>query len=190
VVHIVVGGTVVFVVGVVGGTVVFVVGVVGGTVVFVVGVVGGTVVFVVGVVGGTVVFVVVTGLPCSVTTVLPDVLTLPFTVASENVNRLALTDVFADTFATRLNLAAHFTLASNPLTFGLDDQAHVFAFLTVARSVTDPPDALRPDLLAVTVTSFGPLTAVFAKATNGTAESEPKATAATTTAMRALTSTL
>jgi hypothetical protein len=125
--------------------------VVGGTSVVVV-VVGGTVVAVV-VAGGAVV-VVVTDLPSSPTMMLVDAFTLPLTVSSENLNRFARAVVFLGNFATRCNLAAHFTDASNPLTFGLEVHAQVFAFLTVARIVTDPPAALSEDSLAVTVTGL------------------------------------
>ena len=143
------------------------------------------VVLVVPVDGGSVVVIVVgavavnlTGFPFSLTTTLADALTLPLAVLSENVNRFVLFVVFAGSFATRLNFAAHFALASNPLTFGLTDHVHVFALLTVARIVTDPPDAVRVDLLALTVTVFGAFAAAVAEPTNGIAESEPRSTAA------------
>jgi hypothetical protein len=136
------------------------------------------VVVVVVVVGGNGAGVDLAAFPFSLTTAEPDALILPLTVSSENVNRFALFVVFAGNFATRLNFAAHFTLASNPLTFGLTDHAHVFADLTVARIVTDPPDAMRVDLLALTVTVFGAFAAAAAEPTNGIAESAPRSTAA------------
>jgi len=98
---------------------------------------------------------------------------LPLTASRENVNRFALRDVFAASFATRLNVAAHVTDSSNPLTFGEEDHTHVFADLTVARIVTDPPDALDDDLLAVTVTT---LDAAAARPPNGI-KNAPRTTA-------------
>jgi hypothetical protein len=56
--------------------------------------------------------------------------------------------------------------------------------------VTEPPDAVRVDLLALTVTVFGAFAAAVAEPTNGTTESEPRSTAAAmTTTTRAFTST-
>jgi hypothetical protein len=55
-----------------------------------------------------------------------------------------LVDVFALSLTDRATLPVlHFTVASNPATFGLDDHAQVFAFLTVAANLTVPPLAPR-----------------------------------------------
>ena len=119
------------------------------------------------------------GFPFSLTTAEPDALTLPLTVSSENVNRFALFVVFAGSVVTRLILAAHFTVPSNPATFGLDVHAQVFALFTAALIVTDPPDAVRLDLLALTVTLFELVAADTAEPTTEITESEPRTTAAT-----------
>jgi hypothetical protein len=56
---------------------------------------------------------------------------------------LALVDVFALNMAERATVPVlHCTVAVNPAIFGLDDHAQVFAFLTAAVKVTEPPDAL------------------------------------------------
>jgi hypothetical protein len=55
----------------------------------------------------------------------------------------AVVDVFAVNLADRATVPVlHFTVFANPAIFGLDDQPHVFAFLTVAVKVTEPPEAL------------------------------------------------
>src|SRR5664280_1418259 len=90
----------------------------------------------------------------SLTTIEADALILPFTVSSENVNRFARLVLFADSFATRLNLAAHVTDPSKPLTFGLEVHAQRFALLTVAWIVTPPPKAPTLDVFARTVTGL------------------------------------
>jgi len=55
-----------------------------------------------------------------------------------------LVDVFALNLAERVILPEwHFTVVSNPTTFGVDNHAQVLAFLTVAVNLIVPPFALK-----------------------------------------------
>jgi hypothetical protein len=54
----------------------------------------------------------------------------------------AVVNVFAVNLADRAMVPVlHFTVVLNPAIVGLDDQAQVLAFLTVAVKVTEPPEA-------------------------------------------------
>jgi hypothetical protein len=67
---------------------------------------------------------------------------LPRTI-NVTANDFAVVDVFALNLADRAMVPdLHFTVVVNPAILGLDDQAQVFAFLTVAGKLNEPPEAL------------------------------------------------
>ena len=62
----------------------------------------------------------------------------------------AVVEVFAVNLAERATVPVlHFTVFANPAIVGLDDQAQVVAFLTVAVNVSEPPEALTVLVVAL-----------------------------------------
>jgi hypothetical protein len=69
----------------------------------------------------------------------------------------AVVDVFALNLAERATVPVlHRTVAANPAIVGLDDHPQVFAFLTAAVKVTEPPDALTVFVAAPAWANTGP----------------------------------
>src|ERR1019366_2917189 len=70
----------------------------------------------------------------------------------------AVVDLFALNLAERATVPVlHRTVAANPAIVGLDDHPQVFAFLTAAVKVTEPPDALTVFVAAPAWTNTRPL---------------------------------